>query len=87
MFCSLNTTHFIVVEPTSNPILKFVSLNNINTPYKLKTEKDIGLNNLLGKADYFYDPSLLVFNTNYDIEPNLEHILDNSENKKGYRKS
>ena len=49
------------------------------------TDYDIGLlgiKDVPERADYFYDPSLLVFNCNLPIIIQYRHILDDSENRK-----
>ena len=66
-------------EININPGAQKWYLKGFYTKYDLN--KNIDRNNLPGRANYFEDPALLVFNTNYDIEPQFDHILDNPENK------
>lgn len=68
----------------------YFELNQTNKPNKQKweligfyTSYEIGkkkINGLPERADYFQDPSLLVFNTNLTLNLQSEHILSDEEN-------
>lgn len=48
------------------------------TAYKLLTKT--GVENIPPRVNYFEDPSALVFDTNYDIVPQYDHIFEDSTN-------
>lgn len=43
---------------------------------------NIGISDLPDRANYFQDPSLLIFNTNCKINVQYRHILEDAENRK-----
>lgn len=62
------------------PIYAYQSRSEISflTGYELSS---IGINERPGRANYFEDPELLLFNWNYPIDIQYKHILDDAKNK------
>ena len=86
-FCSFNTGLFtqnyesiylVAEKSTSNNIQKEWVFREFCTEYKLDTTD---ISTLPERANYFEDPSLLIFDWNYPVRVQYGHILDDNSNR------
>lgn len=85
-FCAFNTglytnnyeEIFVIAEKSSINSQKEWTFKEFCTEYKLD---NIDIKVIPQRADYFYDPSLLLFNWHYPVRVQYGHILDDDKNK------
>lgn len=85
-FCVFNTglytnnyeEIFVIAEKSSANSQKEWMFREFCSEYKLD---NTDINTIPQRADYFYDPSLLLFNWHYPVRVQYGHILDDERNK------